>query len=133
MIKSILKVSLLGLLAIAVTGTPIMLRAQDASTTTATNKPPTPRALPFRGKVMAIDNTAMTITVGTRPFQITSQTKITKDGKPATFGDGAVGDNVTGTVKRGADGKWNAVTIKFGTKPKPAAPSNAATNAPNSP
>ena len=32
----------------------------------------------------AIDSSAMSITVATRTFQITSQTKILKDGKPAT-------------------------------------------------
>lgn len=133
MIKSVLKFSLLGLLAFAVTGTPIILRAQE-TTTTSTNKPstnPVARPRPIHGKVKAIDSIAMTITIGNTTFQITSQTKIAKDSKPATLGDGAVGDNVSALLKKDADGKWNALSVNFGVKTKPAAkPSNTTTNTP---
>lgn len=132
MIKSILRFSLLGLLAFAVTGTPITLRAQETPTA-ATNKPATAAhsSRPFRGKVKAIDATAMTITVANTTFQITSQTRITKDGKPAMLGDGAVGDNLSAQLKKDADGKWTAVSVNFGAKAKPAAkPSNTTTNTP---
>lgn len=136
MIKSILKFSLLGLLAIAVNGIPIVLHAQNASTNSVTtNKPPvnpSRRPLPFHGKVRAIDPGGMTITVSARTFQITSETKITKDGKPALLTDGTVGDNVSGSVKRDAQGKWNAVKINFGKVVKRGI-SNPTTNAPNTP
>jgi hypothetical protein len=133
MIKSIVKFTLLGLVAIAVTGTPIVLHAQVTNAATATNKPPANPSgrLPFRGKVKAIDNTAMTITVETRTFQINSQTIITKDGKPATLSDVSVGDNVTCMVKREKSGKFSAVKLNFGIPAaKPAGSSNTRTNAP---
>lgn len=136
MIKSIAKFALLGLVAIAVTGTPIVLRAQDTNAAPATNKPPAKPSshLPLRrSKVTAIDNTAMTITLGSRTFQITSQTIIIKDGKPATMSDVAVGDDVTGSVKKEKDGKWTALKLNFGMplpKPKPASASNTKTNTP---
>lgn len=129
MIKSILKLGFLSLLAVAVAGTPIALRAQD---TTATNKPVAkPRALPFHGKLKAVDNTAKTITIGTHTIQITSETKINKDGKPAMLADGVVGENVSGLVKRTADGKFEALSVNFGEKAKAAAPaSTTKTNTP---
>ena len=127
--KSILKLSLLSLLAIAVAGIPVALRAQDA---TSTNKPATrpARVNVFHGKLDAVDNTAKTITVGSRTFQITSQTKIKKDGKPATLGDGVVGENVAGTYKKNSDGKLDAGSVNFGEKAskasKAAAPEKSA-------
>jgi hypothetical protein len=74
---------------------------------------------PFHGKLVSIDKVAKTIVVGKRTFQITSGTRIKKAGKPATLEDGVVGENVSGYVKPGPDGKLNATTINFG--PKPAA------------
>lgn len=135
MIKSLLKFTALGLMAIAITGIPIVLHAQDTNTVTATNRPPIPsaRPVPFRGKVKSIDNTAMTITVETRTFQITSQTIITKDGKPATFSDAAVGDNVQGSVKRENNGKYTALKLNFGIPAPKRTLSNTKTNAPNTP
>ena len=78
---------------------------------------------------------AMTITVGTRALQINSQTIITKDGKPAMLSDGAVGDNVTGLVKRemvGTEGRWDVIKMNFGVPPA-RNQSNTKTNTPNSP
>jgi hypothetical protein len=134
MIRSLLKFTVVVLLGIAVTETPVVLHAQDTNAATATNKPPanpSARPLPFRGTVKAIDSTAMTITVATRTFQITSQTTITKDGKPALLSDAAVGDNVTGSVKRGKDGKFTAVKLNFGLPaPIKSGGSNTKTNTP---
>src|SRR6185437_1129235 len=113
--KSILKFSLLGLLAIAVAGTPAVLHAQ----TTANNAPAkksASRTLPFHGKLKAIDNSAKTISVGNETIQITSTTKISRSGKPATLADGAVGDEVAGAYKKDAAGKLNAVSLHFAPK-----------------
>lgn len=118
MTKSILKFSLLGLMAIAVAGTPVMLRAQDAPAAAAPKKA---RALPFHGKIEALDATAKTITIGKETIQITSETKITKGGKPATLADAAVGDDTGGAYRKDADGKLNAVSLRIGPKPAPAA------------
>lgn len=128
--KSILKLSLLGLMAVVVAGIPVALRAQDAK---ATNNYPVPhrRALPFHGNLKAIDSTAMTITVGSHTFQITSQTIIKKEGAPAVLSDGVVGEPVSGQWQRTADGKFEAVSVNFGAKAKAApATSNTKTNAP---
>src|SRR5690348_16797705 len=63
------------------------------------------KAGPFKGKLAAIDKVEKTISVGKRTFQITSETKIKKGGKPATLEDGVVGETVSGYVKPGAGGK----------------------------
>ena len=113
MIKSILKLSLLGLLAVAVMGTPVALHAQEAP---AAKKPARP--VPFHGKLKAIDNTAKTISVGEQTIQITSETKIIKSGKPATLADGAVGDEVAGAYRKNEEGKLDAMSLRFGPKPE---------------
>ncbi len=65
-----------------------------------------------------MDTSAKTLTVGTLTLQITSDTKITKDGQPATLSDGVVGEPVGGTYTKTADGKLNALIVHFGAKPK---------------
>jgi hypothetical protein len=70
----------------------------------------------FRGTVSAIDAKAMTLTVETRTFAITSDTKIIKDGKSATLADGVVGEQVSGTYKKTDNGKLTAISIHFGAK-----------------
>ena len=127
--KFMLKFALLGLLAVAVAGTPVALRAQDTTNAPAAAKKPSKRVIPFHGKLKAIDNTAKTISVGTETIQITSETKITKVGKPATLEDGTVGDNVAGAYRKDADGNLNAISLRFGPK-VPAATSNTKTNTP---
>ncbi len=98
-----------------------MLHAQDASTNAVAKKP---RALPLRGKLEAVDNTAKTITIGKTVVNVTSDTKISKNGKPATLSDAAVGDEAAVSYRKDADGKYNAVSIRIGAKPAaaPAAP-----------
>ena len=115
--KFTLKLSLIGLLAVAVAGTPLALRAQ--TTNAAPKKAPTNRILPFHGKLKALDKTARTITVGTETIQITSETKITKVGKPAMFEEGIVGDDVAGAYHKNAEGKLDAISLRFGPKPTP--------------
>lgn len=75
--------------------------------------------LPFNGKVTARDATAMTITLSgktARVVSITSETRITKDGKPATFDDAKVGEDVRGALKEVA-GKLQAVSLSIGAPP----------------
>ncbi len=125
--KSILRIGLASLLALALTASPTQLLAQ-----TNTNKAPAekkaatkdaaaekkPVAGPFHGKLAALDKAAKTITVGKRTFQVTSETKIHKAGKPATFQEGVVGEEVSGYVKPTDDGKLIATTVNFGPKPE---------------
>jgi hypothetical protein len=117
MIKSILKLSLMGLLAVAVMGTPVVLHAQEPPAV----KKPNARPMPFHGKLKAIDNTAKTISVGEMTIQVTSETKISKAGKPATLADGATGDEVAGAYRKTEDGKLEATMVRFGPRPEPAA------------
>jgi hypothetical protein len=63
-----------------------------------------------------VDKIAKTIKVGESVYQVTSATKITKDGKPATLEDGVVGEPVSGYVKPTEDGKMRATTLHFGAK-----------------
>lgn len=80
----------------------------------AARKRATPSTQPFRGTVTALDTNAMTLTVGQRTFEITSETMITKGDKPAILSDGAVGEPVRGAYKKSTGGKLDATTIRFG-------------------
>lgn len=77
---------------------------------------------PYQGKVKSSDKTAMTVTLEgkekERIISVTSETKITKEGKPATFGDITVGENVRGQVKKTADGKESATSVFIGPAPE---------------
>src|SRR5438552_2923260 len=108
--KFILRFGLAGLLAVALAGTPLALRAQTNVTTQPALKKLKNRILPFHGKLKAIDKSAKTISVGNETIQITSETKITKQAIPATFEDGAVGDDVAGAYRKDADGKSIALS-----------------------
>lgn len=118
--KQIIKLTL-GLFAAAIIAAPALCGAQDA---TATNTPPAQTAPApakkhgnvFRGAVSAVDTNAMTLTIGQRTFCVTSATKITKNGSPATLGDIVVGDMVGGAFKKGDDNKLTATTIHDGKK-----------------
>ncbi|MST94630.1 MAG: hypothetical protein EXS33_05070 [Pedosphaera sp.] len=74
------------------------------------------KSLPFTGILTAVDKQAKTITVGERVFQVTSETKITKAGKPATLEDGVVGEEAAGSCKTADGGKMEAGSVRFGAK-----------------
>jgi starvation-inducible outer membrane lipoprotein len=123
--KSILKIGTLSLLVAAIAAAPTQLTAQstnahatDHKSTSGKSDAGTKKAAhPFRGKLAGVDKTAKTIKVGESTYQITSTTKITKDGKPATLEDGVVGQPVSGYVKPAASGALAATTVTFGGKP----------------
>jgi hypothetical protein len=112
-----LKFSILVLLVAVVGGiNPIQLRAGDASQPaekkeTSAKKP---TVLPFQGKVKSVDQTARTIAVGERVFQITPETKITRDDQPATLADAVAGDKVAGAYRKADDGKLHVTMIRLG-------------------
>jgi hypothetical protein len=89
-------------------------------------------AIPFHGNIVTLDKGKMTITIGKRIFQVTSETKIFKSDKPATFADGVVGDYVTGSYYKMDDGKLIAHSVYFGGRSKTASSEKKkdATNAP---
>ena len=82
-----------------------------------------PRPIPFHGNLGVVDKAGKTITVGKRTFQVTSETKIYKGGKPAVLEDGVAGDFVTGSYRKTEDGTLNAASIYLGGR-------NVSTNSP---
>ena len=75
----------------------------------------------FTGKAVSVDKAAKTVKLSGekgRTLQITTATKITKDGKPATLDDLKDGDDVYGGYKTAAEGKFEATTLTIG-KPAP--------------
>lgn len=122
MTKKFFRIGFFSLLSAALIALPVSLSAQSTNKVAAATKKEAakgakkPGAGPFHGKLAALDKNAKTITVGTRTFQITSQTRINKAGKPATLEDGVVGEDVSGYVKPTEDGKLNATTVNFGPK-----------------
>ena len=120
--KNISKIAVLSLFAAALVAMPAVSRAEGSSTNAPASSDQTPakpkkhEGLVFRGTVSAIDAKAMTLTVETRTFAVTSDTKIIKDGKSATLADGVVGEQVSGAYKKTADGKLNATSVHFGAK-----------------
>ena len=130
MIKRILKLSALCILAGAIASLPLQASAQTTNKAdkkaAASKTDKKPAAHPFHGKLSAIDKTAKTITVGKTSYQISSETKITKDGKPAMLEDGVIGDEVGGYVKPNDAGVMVATSVRFG--PKPGAAGSTATD-----
>lgn len=122
MIKSTLKSGLFCLLAAALVAGPATLNAQEtnkhAEKKVTHEKVSKSGVIPFHGKLKAADKTAKTITIGETTVQITSDTKIQKNGKPATFDDAVVGESVGGAYKKSDDGKLNAVSLRIGAKPE---------------
>lgn len=115
------KIALFTLIAAALITTTVGVSAQDAKPEKA-EKPAAgaasrnPRGLPLRGKVAAVDAAAATVTVGKTTVIITSETKIMKQGKPATIADITVGENITGQYKKDEAGKNHATVIHIGGK-----------------
>jgi hypothetical protein len=117
--KTILSFTASSLLAATLATAPLSLDAQE----TTTNAPPMHKHTQhdhsvFNGRLAALDKNAQTLKVGERTFEINSETKITKAGKPATLSDGVVGEPVAGAYKKSDDGKMIATSIRFGVKPE---------------
>ena len=108
------------LTALLVCGAPGARAAEGANEKSAQPTKPEhkPKSIPFHGKVTALDTTAKVITLEgkekSRTFQITSETRITKDGKPAVLKDVTVAGSVSGRAKENAAGKWEVVTLNVG-------------------
>jgi hypothetical protein len=115
--KNMLGIAVLSLLAMAIAAAPISGFAQE----TKKEAPKVEKKqgpIPFNGKIAAVDKVAKTIKVGERTFQITSETKLMKGGKPATLDNAVVGEVIGGNYQKGADGKLNAKTVRLGPKPE---------------
>ena len=75
------------------------------------------RYVPFHGKVDTLDKVAGTLKVGERTFHVTPETKITKGGKPASFQDATVGEEVGGAFQLGDSGHLELTSLRIGPKP----------------
>lgn len=115
------QIALYAIIAAALIAAPATMRAEDKPA----KKPEAAEAgapsvkkhgLPFHGKVAAVDATAMTVTVGKLTINVTSETKIAKEGKPATLADIKVGEVITGHYQKDDAGKLNASVIHIGGK-----------------
>ena len=115
--KTITRIAVITLLAAAIGAAPTQVFGDDAKKEkpAATGEKKQGR-LPFHGKIAAVDKKAKTFTVGERTFQVTSETKLNKGGKPATLDDVAVGEEVGGSFEKADDGKLNAKLVRVGPK-----------------
>ena len=74
------------------------------------------KSLPFHGSLDAVDKAAKTIKVGEQTFQVTSETRITKAGKPATLDDAKVGEELAGSYKQADGGRLELRLLRLGPK-----------------
>ena len=108
-------VAMLGLLAnaeAATTNKPVT-KAAPAKTKAKTH--------PFKGIIKTLDQTAKLVVLEgpkAQTYLITSETRITKNGKPAVLADIIVGEEVTGQARETPEGKWEARSIYAGKKAK---------------
>jgi hypothetical protein len=117
---NIAKLIAAGAFAIALALSPALTSAQEKADKPAEKKAGAAagRAIPFHGKIDAVDKNAKTIKVGERVFQVTSETRITKGDKPATLDDAAVGELVGGAYIKADDGTLKLRTLRIGPKPE---------------
>jgi Cu/Ag efflux protein CusF len=107
-------------LAVCIAAPAVLAADQPAEKKAAGQKEAAPKFRPFTGKVKAVDQSAKSITLEgekAQTFLVTSETRILKDGQPATFGAITVGEIVGGRAKETADGKWEATTVNVGKRP----------------
>ena len=94
--------------------------ASPAASAIAASPAAKAKALPFHGKISAVDQTAKTFSIAgkeaTRVFKIVEITVITKDGNPATMADVAENEDVRGSYWKREDGSLEAKTVKLGQK-----------------
>jgi len=110
----------MGLKALALAASPLYAAEKMAAGDAKTNTPAASKAErtgvvgPFHGTLTA--KTDASFTLKERTFEITSTTKITKDGKPATLADAQIGESVGGQFRKDG-GKLIALSVRFGEKP----------------
>jgi len=122
-VKPVLAIVLLAIaLIVAVCAlTPLTVGAADQKPipNAKKNDPAARSSLPFHGKLDSVDQTAKSIKVGDRTFQVMTTTKITKDGaRPGTLEDAKVGEAVAGAFHQGDGGQYQLVSLRLGPKPE---------------
>jgi hypothetical protein len=116
--SSLLKSALVAVVGLALCA-PVALHAQAAATTTTTSSSTTTVAkvkkTSYVGTVKSIDTAANTITVtstkGDMTFAVTPMTKIKSNKVKATLADITMGEKVTGSFTKDADGTMTAASI----------------------
>ncbi len=73
----------------------------------------------FAGKLMEINKTNLTLTVENKAkkstvYAITSNTRMSRGGKPSTFSDALLGDAVRGVFAKGKEGKLTVISLDYG-------------------
>jgi hypothetical protein len=95
---------------------PLNAQLSPATSPSPAAKPAT-RALPFHGKISAVDQSAKTFNIGAnQTFKVTDSTVITKGGNPATMADIVQNEQARGAYLKQADGTLEAKTVKIGPK-----------------
>jgi Cu/Ag efflux protein CusF len=107
------------LVAACLAAAPVALRAaeQPADKPAETQKAPKAKTRPYKGTIKAFDKTAMSFTLEGEKGDticITSQTRVFKDGQPATTDAIVAGEQVRGSARQTAEGKWEAVSVYLG-------------------
>ena len=118
-----LTIAVISLIAVAIVANPTPLRAQSTNLEKSVpEKKESARggkkagAIPFRGKVVAVDKQARTFKSGERIFTVTSETRLARNGKPVLLEDVGAGEEVRGNYKIGEGGKLEVQTAHFGPK-----------------
>lgn len=79
-----------------------------------------PAGVPFSGKLGSVNPTDMTLTIAgkekSRVIHLTAETRFSKAGQPASITDGVVGEPVGGYAKKTDDGRYVAVSVRYGAK-----------------
>lgn len=82
-----------------------------------------PRPLPFHSVIVSVDPKTRTFTMGKkviRRVHVLPETKLFEgDTKPAAFNALAPNLEIRGSLRKRADGDYDAVTLKLGLKPAP--------------
>ena len=105
------------ILAAGITGAAFECKAAEKKEKTEAKEKSGSGKLPFHGKIAGVDKTAKTITVGSRTFQVTSETQIIKgDDSPATLDDAKEGEAASGSYVNN-DGKLELGKLRIGAKP----------------
>jgi DNA uptake protein ComE-like DNA-binding protein len=81
-------------------------------------KDKTERAVPFHGRISAVDQTARTFTLAgkekARVFKVTDKTLLSRAGASAAMKDIQANDEVRGTYVKATDGSLDARVVKLG-------------------
>jgi hypothetical protein len=85
-----------------------------------TDASPKRTTYPFYGTLDSVDAKQKTITLRgkkkNRVILFTSESRIFRNGAVASLGDCVPGERVSGSVRKNAEGKEEALTIRFGAK-----------------